>query len=456
MENLFGTDGIRSKVGEAILNQNDLINIGKSISIWAKQKNSIPRILIASDNRISGPLIKNLIISGLIQYKSEITDSGVLPTPAIYNLVEKQKLFDVGIMVSASHNPYYDNGIKIIDKHHGKLTKEDELQISQIFQQKKFDPIDYDNLGKLWYSINRLKDIYRASVISYFQPSFLKDFKIVLDCANGAFSDIAPEVFENFGAKVISIHNFPDGKNINKNCGSTSPFSLQLAVKEQNADIGFAFDGDGDRILAVNKHGILKDGDDIISFLLNNQKYKTEAKIVTTIMSNYGFEIHLKEKKIDLIRTKVGDKFVVQELKKNNLLIGGEPSGHIILRDYLNSSDGLFVALRIAESIEQTKNLDITSFIKFPQITINLKIVSKENLDNEPFFSIIKKYQNELERGRLIVRYSGTEPLLRLTVESPNINQVKNILLKLEEELNLAFMNFKGTDENKKITQDIR
>jgi len=455
MENLFGTDGIRSKVAEGILNQNDLINLGKSILIWAKQKNSVPRILIAYDSRISGPWIKNLIISGLIQYKSEITDSGVLPTSAIYNLVEKQKLFDLGIMVSASHNPYYDNGIKIIDKHHGKLTKEDELQISQIFQQKKFDPIDYDNLGKIEYSPKQ-KEIYKISLESYFQPDFLKGSKIVLDCANGAFSNIAPEVFENFGAKVIVINNYPDGKNINKNCGSTSPFGLQLDVKKQNADMGFAFDGDGDRILAVNKNSILKDGDDIISFLLNNQKYKTETKIVTTIMSNYGFEIHLKEKKIDLIRTQVGDKFVLQELKKNNLLIGGEPSGHIILRDYLNSSDGLFVALRIAETVQQTKDLSLSSCIKFPQITINLKISSKENLDNEPFCSIIKKYQNELERGRLIVRYSGTEPLLRLTAESPNITQVKNLLLKLEEELNLAFMKFKGKDENKKIAQDIR
>lgn len=452
MENLFGTDGIRSKVGENFLNQNDLINLGKAISMWIKAKSIVPTILIASDTRISCSWLKSLIISGLTQYKSKIFDSGILPTPAVYNLVEKQKLFDLGIVISASHNAYYDNGIKIIDKNSGKLTKMNEIEITQIFKQKKFDPIDFDNLGEIEYCEN-LKTKYINSIKENFEPYFLQGFKIVLDCANGALSYMALKIFKDFGAEVIVINNHPNGKNINKDCGSTNPTNLQLTVKEKNAHIGFAFDGDGDRIIAVNKDGNLKDGDDIIAFLLNNEKYKNKTEVVTTIMSNYAFELFLAEKQISLVRTQVGDKFVLESLKKNNLLIGGEPSGHIILRDYLNSSDALFVALRISQTIKQTQDWAISTFVKFPQITINLKVSSKENLNNEPFFSIIKKYQNNLKKGRLIVRYSGTEPLLRLTAESDNITQVKNLLSRLEEELSLVFIKYKGQDEkNETIT----
>lgn len=435
--NLFGTDGIRSKVGQMPLIPNDLINLGKAICLWAQSKNKSPKIIIATDTRISGSLIKNLLKSGILSYESTIYDAEILPTPAIYYLVQNQKKFNLGIMITASHNPYHDNGIKIIDQSNDKLTKNDELKISEIFYKNNFPVIDYENIGTdIQYA--QAKEKYINNFNNFFEKDFLSNTKIVIDCANGATSDLAPKIFRNFGAEVIAINDKSDGKNINKNCGSTKPIDLQKTVIKQHADIGFAFDGDGDRIVAVNQEGSIKDGDDILALLSDNPIYESHT-IVSTIMSNYGLELLLKNKNKTLIRTPVGDKFISQGLIQNNLLLGGEQSGHIILRDYLNSSDGIFTALRILQHIKRSNNMPMYTFTKLPQLTINMPIDSRQNLNAAPYATIINNWEQKLQPGRLIVRYSGTEPYLRIMVETTNLDEANRIATELSQELKIAF-----------------
>lgn len=455
-ENLFGTDGIRNHVGEYPFTNEDLVILGKSLGNWIINKyGNNAKILIGHDTRVSCSWIKSLLKSSLLQFPLNIYDAEIFPTPAIYQFVNKQKLFDCGIVISASHNPYHDNGIKIIDSETGKLTLEDELIISSYMSQKSSLAINYELLGQDTYLIEAV-NIYTSYLSSFFQSDFLKNIRIVIDCANGAMSYIAPLVFKKFGADVYVINAKPDGKNINNNCGSTHPHQLQKEVIANNAQVGFAFDGDGDRVVAVNKDGLIKDGDDILAILLNNQNYKRTSTIVSTIMANQGLQEFLKEKGKELIRTPVGDKYVAKELKSNNLLLGGEPSGHIILRDYLNSSDGLFVALRIAETIIETNNWELYSFYKFPQAIINLKIKTKYNLEEEPFFSIINNYKKKIESGRLVIRYSGTESVLRILVEMHDASLSNKIANDISKDLNNAFiLKLEGNKNEKFISQNI-
>lgn len=450
--NLFGTDGIRTRFGDYPLNIDNLIDLGKSICLWAKSKSKLPKIVIATDTRISASLIKSLLMSGLLQYETEIYDAQILPTPVIYNLVQKQKLFDFGIVITASHNLYQDNGIKVIDKTQDKLSKDDEELISDIFLKKTFIQTNSDKLGKSFY-YTESKQKYINDISNFFKTSFLKNIKLIIDCANGATSDFAIKIFNFFGINPIIIGNEPNGKNINKDCGSTNLHKIQKIVISQNADIGFAFDGDGDRIIVINKNGEIKDGDDILSFLLSNPIYKSQT-IVGTIMSNYGLELFLEKQNKKFIRTNVGDKYIAQELVKQNLLLGGEQSGHIILRDYLNSGDAIFVALRILETMNITKNFTLDTFKKYPQICMNLKIQAKQDLFCEPFNSIISKYKKE-NSGRLIIRYSGTEPILRIMVEDSTLESAKKIATDLYNDLDLAFKKIKDLNEKKEFCAPI-
>lgn len=437
--NLFGTDGIRTKVGLKPLVENDILDLGKAIYIWAQEKNNCtPKILIADDSRISSSWIKSLLNAGLLRYDSIIYDAGILPTPAVYALVQKLDTFDFGIMITASHNEYQDNGIKIIQRGKNKISLQDELRISEIFFNKDFKNIDYENLGKYNLYKQAQKD-YINLISKYFKPNFLKNIKIVIDCANGATTEIAPLIFSSFAANIITINNCPDGKNINKDCGSTHPENLQQAIIKYQADLGFAFDGDGDRIVAVSKNNELKNGDDILALLINHPNYLKYDTIVTTEISNYALEFHLQNKNKKVIKTPVGDKYVSLKMTQENLALGGEPSGHIILGNYLNSSDGIFVALTLCQLINYTQNWNMHSFDKFPQINLNIPVKIKKDLTENPFFNIIEKYKLQLPNGRLITRYSGTEPLLRIMVEDKDNDLAKNISHNLSQELQQAF-----------------
>lgn len=328
-------------------------------------------------------------------------------------------------MITASHNLYQDNGIKIVDAHTGKITREDEKIITDLYYQNTIE-INYDTLGTECIS-NNAQDTYIHTLLNRFPKGFLQGKIIVLDSAHGAASMIAPQLFTNAGAHVISMCAQPNGKNINHKCGSTHPEVIQQAVWQHHADYGFAFDGDGDRILAVNNQGIIKDGDDLVALLSMHPDYAAQKLIVGTIMSNYGLENYLIQNDKTLIRANVGDKWVYQELEKNNALLGGEQSGHIIMRDYLASGDGLYTALKICQTLELTQNWAMDTFQKYPQVLINVPILIKKDLSEKPLASLIEKYTDQIIAGRLIVRYSGTENVLRIMVEEKDAQQAHAI-----------------------------
>ena len=401
MKNLFGTDGIRGCVGISPLTIEGLQRLGNAISLWAQKKyGRNPSFLLAHDTRISCSFVKAALKSGLMLHPVKVYDGDVLPSPAVVQLLHQNSLFNAGIIISASHNPYYDNGIKLVDGAHGKVSLDDEMLITRYFYEQG-ENVDYTSLGSdiVWHQAEKQYVEYSAK---FFRPQFLEGRKIVLDCANGAAYRVAPYLFRLFGAEVIVLYDQPNGFNINKSCGAVYPEVLQKTVVEHGADIGFAFDGDADRVIAVNRYGQLKNGDDILALLLQHPLYKQSAAVVGTSMTNHGFEMFLHTSQKKLIRTSVGDKYVAMAMVQHDVLLGGEPSGHIIARDYLNTGDGVFIALRVLETIILLNNWDMITFIKFPQIIINVPIEHKKDLSSEPLAQIICANQQLLIEGRLV------------------------------------------------------
>ncbi len=432
-ETIFGTDGIRAQVGNFPFTIEKLHHLGKAIALWSLEKyGSKPQLLLAHDTRVSSSLVKSTISSGLLLYPLQLYDGGVLPSPAVLKIIQSNPGFHFGIIISASHNPYQDNGIKLIDTALGKISHEDELIITKLFYQQL--STDYSTMGALHYWPNA-KDEYVQDLISHFPSQFLQGKKIVLDCAHGAAYQIAPFVFENFGATVMKLNCLPNGININKHCGALHTEEIQKAVVNLQADAGFAFDGDADRVIAINRYGQIKNGDDILALLLNHPIYKFSSNIVGTIMTNQAFELYLQKNNKSLIRTAVGDKYVADSLSEHSLLLGGEPSGHIIARDYLATGDGIFIALRTLETILLTNNWDMNTFTKFPQVIINVPVSVKKNLSDAPFFEIIENVKKRLLAGRLIVRYSGTEPLLRIMIEDQDFEYAQSLGTSLAKSL---------------------
>ena len=429
--NIFGTDGIRGRFAEEPLTVPKLEQLGHAIAQWAINKyGPACSILLAQDTRISSNVVKASLESGLLLYPVHLHDTQILPVPALASLMKKEQSFDCGIMISASHNLYQDNGIKIIDNS-GKLSIDDEHYISELFYNQ-ISTTDYETLGTMQYQ--NMEKSYIDYLSSFFINNFLSGKKIVLDCANGATHNIAPKIFTLFGAQTIPIFDKPNGLNINKQCGALQPDALQKAVIAHQADIGFAFDGDGDRVIAVNRYGTIKDGDDILSILSTHPQYSSNIMVVGTIMSNQAFEIHLKKQKKELLRTAVGDKYVAEKLVQHNTLIGGEPSGHIILRDYLETGDGIFTALRTSEALSLTNNWNMLTFNKFPQIHATIPIKNKKDLTLPPFSDIIAAGKSQLHVGRVVVRYSGTEPILRIMIEDDDGDHAQVICSMIAQE----------------------
>lgn len=427
-KNLFGTDGIRGTVGIYPMTIDQLPDLGNAIAQWiCKTESDSPIILLGHDTRLSCSLVKSALLSKLLLYPITIHDAYVLPTPAVYLLTKLDKKFHGGIIISASHNPFYDNGIKLVNAATGKLRAEDEQLIMSFFNTQATTAIAYDRLGTVQPFLNAT-ELYIDYLAQWFSDhSFLRGKKIVLDCANGATSGIAPRLFAQLGAQVIALHHQPNGRNINEACGALHTEDAQKAVLENNADAGFAFDGDGDRIIAINRHGKINDGDDILALLTSHPAYAAANTLVGTIVSNYGFERWLAAHGKTLIRTAVGDKHIAQQLSHDNLMLGGEQSGHIVLRDYLEIGDGIFTALRILQTLHHTNNWDMVTFDKYPQILINLPVAVKKDLESEPLASIIEESKAQLHAGRIIVRYSGTENLLRVMVEDDSHDHAQHI-----------------------------
>jgi phosphoglucosamine mutase len=416
---LFGTDGIRTTVGKDPLTLKQLPRLGNAIAQWtlATSGKSNPRILIAHDTRLSCSLIKAALKVGLLAHSLHIHDAHILPTPALCKIMQQNLEFDCGLMISASHNPYQDNGIKIIASGGKKISTHDELLITEFFSTTPCnDTIHYDACGIDIPFVDAHRS-YLQALRSYSTHTMCQGITIVLDCAHGATSSLAPTIFEQLGARVITINSSPDGKNINQHCGSLYPEIIQKAVLALKADIGFAFDGDGDRVIAADAHGSLLDGDDILALLLAHPLYAAQDTVVGTIMSNEGFRQHLEKIDKSLLRVPVGDTHVLRTLEENNLLLGGEPSGHIIMRDYLSAADGIFTAIRIVETLLHHGSWHIDSFNRLPQVIINVPTHTKPSLQSTPIAQVIAQHEALLKNGRLVVRYSGTQNVLRIMTE---------------------------------------
>lgn len=425
----FGTDGLRGVVGED-LSFDMVYRCGRAL---AKQKKDA-RILIGRDTRLSGDFLTLLFSLGAMSEGASIEDVRVCPTAGISYLT-KICGFDFGVVVSASHNPSEYNGIKIFDSEGNKLGDFKESLIEKNF----FICGNRQNNSFGQYKVNsKLIKLYEEFLIN--KKLLLSGKKIILDCANGASYEIAPKVFKSMGADVIVEGNNPDGKNINQDCGAMHIENLQNAVLNNHADFGFAFDGDSDRILAVDEKGNIIDGDMIVYLFACEYQKKgllLTKKVVGTLNTNAGIELALKEKGIDFVRTDVGDKYVNEYLEKEQLLIGGEQCGHVLVKDKLATGDGILNAVLISE-ICVNNNKKLSQFFnlnKFEQVVSNIKVKNKkyisECIKNNKY---LQKIQNDLKiNERLVVRPSGTESLIRILVEGENVNSLLLIAQKLKD-----------------------
>ncbi len=432
----FGTDGIRGRADTFPFLPHSLKKLGKAIyacAVNSKKHQSPIKILMVGDTRESYEAIKSALCTGLLSAPVLIIDAGILSTPAACSLMQHDSSYDLGIVISASHNPYYDNGIKILVPGGGKLTPHDEEIIANYF-----NTIDNDT-EKVVGSIEQhdLFDQYQQNIFKFYGSKFLTGTKIVIDCANGATSTMATPIFMALGAEVITLSAFPNGTNINDHCGALHPEALQKAVVQHGAYAGFAFDGDGDRITAVTGQGEVRDGDDILWILASSTFYQSLDTLVGTVMTNSGLEKALAQEQKKLVRVSVGDKHILRKLDEQGLLLGGEPSGHIILRDYLPICDGIFVALRLLDVLISTNNHAMNSFTHFPQALLNIPVIEKKDLSQGTYACIIAHYQAALQDGRILVRYSGTENILRIMTEASNEHEAQEIAQQLGNELQL-------------------
>lgn len=422
MGKYFGTDGVRGRANEG-LTLDMAIQIGQYLGMYyGKEKHA--RILIGKDTRLSGDMFELGLAAGATSMGAQVYLLGVCPTPAVSYLIQKER-FDCGIMVSASHNPYYDNGIKVFNHNGEKMEEEVLLQIEDYIDGKSELTLNTgDKIGEYFEWQDGL-EIY-MSWLKEIVPVDLSGFKIAVDNANGSATSTAIETLDSLGATVEAVSNSPNGININKNCGSTHPEKLQQMVKEGDYDIGLAFDGDADRLIAVNAKGELVDGDYILyicSRYMKSVNRLNKNMCVTTVMANLGLYKALDANKIDYVQTPVGDKYVFEEMQKNDYYLGGEQSGHIIFYENAVTGDGLLTALKLLEIMKNTgKSLEELSeglFI-YPQLLKNVKVNDKEAaLKDEALWKVVKEVEDELkDEGRILVRPSGTEPLVRVMVEA--------------------------------------
>lgn len=440
----FGTDGIRGRVGSETINPEFVLKLG-----WAAGQvlggGQGGKILIGKDTRISGYMFESALEAGLTAAGVDIRLLGPMPTPGIAYLTRTLHA-NAGIVISASHNPHHDNGIKFFSSDGGKLPDAVELEIEAMLEQP-ISCVASEHLGKA----RRIEDA-RGRYIEFCKSTIpfnmsLAGMKIVVDCAHGAAYHIAPDVLEEIGAKVIAIGNTPDGININKAVGATHTETLRTAVLEHKADLGIALDGDGDRLMMIDGAGTLHDGDNILYVLANSHQRKQTliGNVVGTVMSNLGLEVALQEKNIGLSRTKVGDRYVLEKLLAENWILGGEPSGHLICRDRTTTGDGLIAALQVLAEIQNTGRTlaELCEDLeKFPQTLINVKTgnaVASDILQSSTVQAAVKEAENTLKaNGRVLLRPSGTEPLIRVMVEGREQNQVQQCAEFIAGEVKLA------------------
>lgn len=419
----FGTDGIRGKVGESLINPEFVLKLGWAAGcVLSRHSSERPRILIGKDTRVSGYMLESALEAGLSAAGVDIRLLGPMPTPAIAYLTRTFRAL-AGIVISASHNPFYDNGIKFFSTEGQKLPDELELAIEEQLE-KPLATVESSRLGKASRIVDaagRYIEFCKSTIPSNIR---LNGIKIVVDCANGATYHIAPNVLRELGAEVIAMSNRPDGFNINQECGSTAPLALQKAVLQEQADLGIALDGDGDRLLMIDNKGEMIDGDDILFIIAKDSlmRHQLCGGVVGTVMTNLGLEHAFREMNVEFIRTPVGDRYVLAELLQRGWLLGGEPSGHIVSLKNTTTGDGIIAALQVLAAMANAQKslYDIKQgYVKYPQSTINIKLNEpKQIMQSLVLQEAITKMQTELNgKGRILVRPSGTESMIRIMVE---------------------------------------
>lgn len=435
---IFGTDGVRGKAGVDITAMVAL-RLGIAAGLYFQRYSIGNRILVGKDTRRSGYMVENALVSGLTAVGMDVIQVGPMPTPAIAFLTEDMRC-DAGIMISASHNPYFDNGIKFFDKYGFKLDETKEQEIESLYHSKDLER--HYKIGTEIGASKRIDDVIGRYIV-HIKNSFpkhltLQGVRIVLDCANGAAYKVAPSVFEELGADVIVLSDSPNGSNINENCGAMHPNVLADEVKRLRADIGFGLDGDADRLIVIDNEGNLINGDKLIGALALYQKKKKllhNNGIVATLMSNIALETFLRVHDIKLERCNVGDKYVLQAMLKCGFNFGGEQSGHIIFSDFAKTGDGLVSALQVAALVlesNKTSKDALNPFALAPQKQSNLQIKQKLPLDSIQGLNEILK-EIESHKIRHLVRYSGTENKIRILLEGNDEAKLESYNAKLQE-----------------------
>jgi phosphoglucosamine mutase len=447
---LFGTDGIRGVANEYPMTPDVAVRLGQAIAHHFRKVNAerhVPsshrtRILIGKDTRLSGYMFESALAAGITSMGADVQLVGPLPTPAISFLTTGMRA-DAGIVISASHNPFQDNGIKIFGADGFKLPDEEEAQIEQYTLGDSPPLADSNNVGKA----TRIDDATGRYIV-FLKNTFPKDLtleglRVVVDCANGAGYKVGPDTLRELGAEVFTLGDDPDGKNINQKCGSVSPDATIQRVRETRADIGITLDGDADRVILVDEQGQIVDGDRILALCAIHLKelgLLEKDTLVTTVMSNIGLEVALRRHGITLERTQVGDRYVVERMREGGFNLGGEQSGHLIFLDHTTTGDGMLAALQVL-AILQRKQQPLSELAEvmtpFPQLLVNVDVREKPPLDElEGFQEKLEHVEGELgDNGRIVVRYSGTEAKARVMVEGPDETTISNYAHQLADAL---------------------
>ena len=430
----FGTDGIRGRVNQTKINGEMFFKFGLAAGTYFKNLKKIKQTaIIAKDTRLSGYTLEPALVSGLTSAGMHVYTLGPLPTNGLAMLTKKMGA-NLGIMITASHNPFYDNGLKLFGPDGLKLSDQIEKKIEKLIDFKITKNLSEPKILGRVKRLENANDKYIEILKGNFPRSFnLKGVKIAIDCANGAGYKSGPKLLRSLGARVYEFGTTPNGFNINENCGSTFPEKIRSLVKKNNADIGLSLDGDADRIIVSDEKGNIIDGDQIIAMLGTRWKKKKILKggIVGTLMSNYGLQKYFKDQDIKFIRANVGDRYVKEKMQKNNFNLGGEQSGHIILGKFATTGDGLLVGLEILFSMRKGKKASelLNTFKATPQILENVKVKDKSIINSKKCKSAIKKSEKLIRnQGRMLIRKSGTEPKIRIMGESNNISLLKRCI----------------------------
>ncbi len=448
MSRLFGTDGIRGVAHEYPLTANGSYRIGRAVASFFSMRTRSTKIIIGKDTRQSGAMLENALADGICSVGADAYLVGIMPTPAVAYLTSAGDAA-AGIVISASHNPFYDNGIKLFDAEGYKLTddKEDEIERLVLAEGTVNAGETTHHMGGKVKNIADVSERYLAFLQNDLPAAnLLNGMKIILDCSNGATYAVAPQLFHHLGARVGAINIHPDGKNINANCGSEHPQALIDKVIAQKAAVGLAFDGDGDRLVAIDEQGQVISGDRILAICAHSLKQQGLLKnnlVVSTVMSNLGLRLALKDMGIEHIMTPVGDRYVLEQMRASGAIIGGEDSGHMIFLDQHTTGDGMLTAIRLLQTLQiERKPLSELSRIMtvFPQVLLNVEVQSKPAIESvSQLMDAIGLVQAKLgEKGRVLVRYSGTQPLCRVMVEGPREDETRRYCQQIADVVKAA------------------